>query len=79
VVYINKLIKKFFISLVKFYQLVISPAINGKHICRFEPTCSSYMIEAIENKGVLKGIFLGTKRILRCNPFSKKTGYDPVK
>ncbi len=50
----------------------------GYNKCRFYPTCSNYMIEAIEKKGLLKGLFLGTLRILKCQPFSKKSGYDPV-
>jgi hypothetical protein len=37
------------------------------------------MVEAVEKKGLIKGIFLGTHRLLRCHPFSKKSGYDPVK
>lgn len=50
----------------------------GYNKCKFYPTCSNYMIEAIEKKGLLKGLFLGTLRILKCQPFSKKSGYDPV-
>jgi putative membrane protein insertion efficiency factor len=46
--------------------------------CKFEPTCSRYMYEAIERFGVLRGTWLGTKRLLRCQPFSRKFGYDPV-
>ena len=45
--------------------------------CRFTPTCSEYMIEAIKVHGTLKGIHLGLKRIIRCNPWGK-CGYDPV-
>ena len=46
--------------------------------CRFEPTCSQYNYEAIDRYGLAKGSWLGTKRIFRCNPWSKG-GHDPVK
>ena len=64
-----------FIFLVRFYQSAISPITPSA--CRFEPTCSSYMIEALQNHGLFHGLFLGTKRILSCHPWGKK-GYDPV-
>lgn len=67
--------KKVLIFLVKVYQNTISPLL-GKN-CRFVPTCSQYMIEAIAEYGAMKGILMGVKRIIRCNPFSKG-GYDPV-
>jgi hypothetical protein len=46
--------------------------------CRFQPTCSNYMYQAVEKYGSMKGILLGLKRILRCHPWNKG-GYDPVK
>lgn len=67
--------KKFFCKIILFYQKFISPLFPS--CCRFEPTCSQYAIEAIEKYGCGKGLFLTTKRILRCNPFFKG-GFDPV-
>jgi putative membrane protein insertion efficiency factor len=46
--------------------------------CRFEPTCSQYAYQAIERFGVLRGVWLGSKRLARCHPFSGKFGFDPV-
>jgi putative membrane protein insertion efficiency factor len=46
--------------------------------CKYYPSCSEYTRQAIEKYGCIKGIFLGGKRILKCNPFSKG-GYDPLK
>lgn len=73
----NKL-KKLAIFLIKIYKYCFS-LLLGQYKCRFHPTCSNYAIEAIEKKGLLKGIFLGILRILKCHPFSKKSGYDPLK
>ena len=70
------MIKFFFILPIKIYQSVLSPFF-GKS-CRFEPTCSSYSIEAIKQHGVVKGIILSIKRILKCHPWGS-SGYDPVK
>lgn len=70
-------IKKFIFLLIKFYQYFISP-IFGANKCRFQPSCSQYMIDAIEKKGIFKGIFLGIIRILKCNPYFKG-GKDEVK
>ena len=66
------------VAMVRFYQRHISPVIGGKNACRFTPSCSEYTIQAIEKYGVIKGILLGTWRIIRCNPWSKG-GDDPVK
>ena len=70
------MIRKAVIGMVRWYQKHISPAI-GPH-CKYYPTCSQYMIDAVTKYGVLKGGLMGIWRILRCNPFSKG-GYDPVK
>ena len=67
--------KKFVISAIRFYQRDISPLSPPR--CRYIPTCSQYALEAVEKYGAIKGTFLATKRILRCNPFHKG-GYDPV-
>jgi putative membrane protein insertion efficiency factor len=69
------MLKKIFIIPVRLYQLMISPLIPGA--CRFHPTCSEYMIQAIKKHGVIKGVALGMKRIGRCHPFGG-SGYDPV-
>ncbi|MGT2637861.1 membrane protein insertion efficiency factor YidD [Streptococcus ratti] len=66
--------KKLLIAPVRFYQKFISPFFPAS--CRYRPTCSAYMIEAIEKHG-LKGILMGIARILRCHPFVKG-GQDPV-
>ena len=63
------------ILLVRAYQVTLSPLFSG--CCRFEPSCSNYMIEAIQVHGALKGALLGVWRLLRCHPFGK-SGYDPV-
>ena len=63
------------IQLVRFYRFAISPWLGGN--CRFQPTCSSYAIEALRCHGVLKGSWLAARRIGRCNPWGG-SGYDPV-
>jgi uncharacterized protein len=68
--------KKVFIQLLNIYRVLISPYIPTQ--CRFYPSCSCYMQEAIEKKGVPKGIMMGLKRVLKCHPFYPG-GYDPVK
>ncbi len=68
--------KSLLIGLIKFYRRAISP--NKAPCCRFIPTCSEYALQAIEKYGAIKGGYLAVKRICRCHPFSKKSGYDPV-
>jgi len=62
-------------GLVRFYQLVISPMLGPR--CRYQPTCSSYAVEALRLHGGLKGGWLAIKRIARCHPWGG-FGYDPV-
>ncbi len=71
--------KKLLIKIINFYKKAISPffANSGIH-CKYEPTCSEYTKQAIEKYGIIKGIWLGFIRILKCNPLSKG-GYDPLK
>ncbi|WKS94374.1 membrane protein insertion efficiency factor YidD [Riemerella columbina] len=63
------------VALIKFYQYAISPWL-GKN-CRYEPTCSHYMLEALRRHGLWRGFGLGIKRISRCHPWGG-SGYDPV-
>lgn len=70
-----KLLRRLFVLPIRFYQRVISPLTPPS--CRFEPSCSEYGAQAILAHGVLKGILLGTWRILRCQPFCEG-GFDPV-
>lgn len=65
-------IKILLMRLIIFYQKNLS-----RHTCLYEPTCSEYMLRAINNHGVLLGVLMGSWRLLRCNPFSRG-GYDPV-
>jgi len=63
------------VFLLRGYKLVISPLLPSA--CRFYPTCSQYMSEAIETHGIAKGVWLGLKRLGRCHPFHAG-GSDPV-
>ncbi len=74
---LSKLIRLPFILLIRLYQLTLSPLL-GANKCRYQPTCSYYAIEAIEEWGVLKGTYMAIKRILRCHPWSKHPMHDPV-
>ncbi|MDD2565632.1 MAG: membrane protein insertion efficiency factor YidD [Candidatus Gracilibacteria bacterium] len=78
------MLARILIKIIELYQKYLSPdhsiwARNSAKppYCKFTPSCSDYMKESIEKKGVFKGVFKGTWRILRCNPWNKG-GYDPV-
>lgn len=66
--------RKMLIKLIDLYQ--VTP-LHCHSMCRYTPTCSQYMKEAIISYGVIKGLAFGIKRILRCNPFGGY-GYDPL-
>lgn len=72
--------KRIILFIIKLYQILISPYLKGG--CRFIPTCSCYAHQAFEKHGIIKGFFLTFKRILKCQPFYNKKGYqgeyDPV-
>lgn len=76
--------QKALIAAVKAYQKTLSPdhsfwarGLERPPYCKHIPSCSSYMVEAIEKRGAIIGVTKGTWRILRCNPWTKG-GYDPV-
>lgn len=66
--------KRLFIYLIRIYQII---PFNSHNMCRFTPTCSEYMIGCLEEHGLIKGLKLGIKRILKCRP-KGEFGYDPV-
>ena len=68
--------KYIFLFPVYIYKFLISPLLP--HSCIFYPSCSNYMILAVEKFGIFKGFFIGMKRLFRCVPWQKKRGYDPV-
>ena len=75
-----KIIKNILIKVINLYKLIISPYLGNN--CRYLPTCSQYFIDSLNEYGVLKGILMGTKRILKCHPIKflgGGEGFDPVK
>ncbi len=67
--------KSAFIKIIKVYQRYISHYMAPS--CRYQPTCSQYTIEALNEHGFLKGLYLGFRRVCCCHPFHKG-GFDPV-
>jgi len=63
------------LALLRFYKRFISPLLPP--MCRFEPTCSVYMMDAVRKYGALRGIWMGLRRLGRCHPFNPG-GWDPV-
>jgi len=72
---ITQVLKKIFILPIRAYQTLLSPMLGQN--CRFAPTCSAYMIQAINEWGVIKGIYLGTRRLMKCHPWGPH-GHDPI-
>lgn len=67
--------KRLLIALVRVYQYVLRPVLGAN--CRFYPSCSDYLREAVERHGALKGSALGVRRMLKCHPYHPG-GFDPV-
>jgi uncharacterized protein len=62
---------------IRVYQITLSPLLSlGGPVCRFEPSCSRYMIEALRKYGLVRGVGRGMRRVLRCHPWHPG-GYDP--
>jgi hypothetical protein len=70
-----KAARRLAVVIVHLYQWTLSPMLGPA--CRYEPTCSAYMVEALERHGLLRGVWLGLRRIGRCHPLGG-SGYDPV-
>ena len=64
------------VKLIRLYQILISPYLGSN--CKFSPSCSNYSIEALKKYGLVKGLYLSLIRILKCNPWNKNCGFDPV-
>ena len=73
----NDIFKQTILLPVRAYRLLISPLL-GPSKCRYNPTCSPYMIDAVMEWGILRGLFMGIMRILRCHPWSKHKHLDSV-
>ncbi len=71
----QKIIHFIVLLAVYFYRYCISPMFPSA--CRYTPTCSQYMIDAVKKYGVLRGVWRGLKRIARCHPWGG-SGYDPA-
>ena len=80
----NNLVSAVVIVVIVLYQKTISPDhgilryVYRTHHCRFFPSCSDYAIQSLRQYGLMRGIMLSVKRIVRCNPFCV-SGYDPVR
>lgn len=69
------LLARIFIAMIRLYQYFLSPVFGTQ--CRFTPTCSHYAADALNKYGAVKGVYLTSRRLLRCHPWCDG-GYDPV-
>ena len=75
-----KIFTDIFVKIIKLYQILISPYFRSS--CRYEPTCSNYFIQSLNECGLIIGTFKGLKRLLSCHPIvflGGGSGFDPVK
>jgi len=75
-----KIFTDIFVKIIKLYQILISPYFGVS--CRYEPTCSNYFIQSLNEFGLITGAFKGLKRLLSCHPIvflGGGSGFDPVK
>ncbi len=72
---INKIFTTPLIIIIKFYQITISPILGNN--CIYLPTCSEYTLESLRSFGLIKGLYLSSKRILKCHPWNESK-YDPL-
>ena len=68
--------RKLIVAVLRLYKLVVSPVLPSA--CRYYPSCSDYMRQAVEKYGPARGVWMGIKRIARCHPFHQG-GLDPVR
>jgi putative membrane protein insertion efficiency factor len=71
---VNGLINKTIVLIIKLYQSSMRPFMGGQ--CRFVPSCSEYAIEAVRQFGIIRGLYMAAKRVLRCHPLGPK-GFNP--
>jgi putative membrane protein insertion efficiency factor len=72
---LKRLLVAVLVGAVRVYQRVVAPWLPPS--CRYEPSCSAYMVEALRVHGPFRGAWMGAKRVLRCSPLHR-SGFDPV-
>jgi putative membrane protein insertion efficiency factor len=68
--------RKLIVAILRFYKWAVSPLLPSA--CRYYPSCSDYMRQAVEKYGPVRGVWMGIKRVARCHPF-RQGGLDPVR